>query len=139
MKNEPVFVSTIEDMEREHNETLADAQCRSHSVGRCPDCVEDICPLCEGSGVCVVAAVDHPDSGVLYVEDREIKVPCVLCKATSGEHKRFSVGTEKVVRLYRTDGELFATFAVLAGESHETQFAIPYLLGRIQVLEEGVG
>ncbi len=86
MQNESVFVGTVAELE---NESLNDARCRSHSIGTCPRCVEDICPLCNGSGFCTVVAVDHPDQGVLYVDDRKIEVPCVLCKASSGEDKRF--------------------------------------------------
>lgn len=105
MNTDPVFVGTIEELEREHNETLNDAQCRSHSVGTCPNCPEDICPLCEGSGYCIVAAVEHPgvratagrsQEGVLHVDDREIRIPCVMCKASSGEERRWPHVEERV-------------------------------------------
>ena len=80
----PIFVGTIAERDAEHEEGLRRAKRCGPHPGRCPDCPENICWLCQGSGRCRVAAVDARYDGILEVGDRDIYIPCAACHAPAG-------------------------------------------------------
>ena len=134
MSAHPICFGTIAERDAEHEESLRRAKRCGPHPGRCPDCPEGICWLCNGSGQCRVAAVDARGDGILAIDDRDIYMPCVACKSDAGGKAIWRAESSTRIRLYGPNGELKYAQEIAAGTSLDAQPAEPFTLTRLELL-----